>query len=617
MPPIIAETRPPGTLAAKLGPQFRDAFERHKGDATWKGDQPSPRRRSERRRTRLRVNDGDLANLRESGLTDETIRANGLWTAGAGDAGKLAEILNCSRESSACLGGLVFEYRDLDGNSDGFARVRPHFPRMDKAGKKIKYEQPKGSGLRSYFPAGCLEPLRNSDGPVYITEGEKKALLLAQEGFTAVGLGGVWCGCKRNTTQLIDDLVALPLKGRQVFIVFDYDTKPETRRKIAQAQQRLAMALRAAGAKKVCSLELPPGAKGAKQGIDDFIVNCGKEAFLKLVEATTAREKGDARAGSMADVMKQIEGVSYLVDDWVPKGMLAMLLAPPGMGKSAFALFALSRPIIVGRSTKWFSGEKGPAKPGYVLWCDTEGSAAITVQRIIDWKLPAERIKVPFADDPLCQINLTNEEHLTQIETIITDYNVPLVVIDSLRGAHDGDENSSRVSQVLQRLAQIAERTKAAIVIIHHTRKMQFDEEMSANSARGSNAHTAMVRVQLGIDKPDPKGEWCRVQMLKENLGLKPQPVGFKIGTDSIEFGIAPEKPSGSATNAPARAEAAAWLRDVLSQGPVRSSDIIDRAREEGLCLRTLRAAKKAIGVRADKLGGPGEPWEWSLPPKV
>ena len=72
---------------------------------------------------------------------------------------------------------------------------------------------------------------------------------------------------------------------------------------------------------------------------------------------------------------------------------------------------------------------------------------------------------------------------------------------------------------------------------------MREGEEIAADSSRGSNAIVAMVRSQLGIDKPDKDSDWCRLQMLKENLGLRPKPIGFRVTSKGIEFGEAPEKP--------------------------------------------------------------------------
>lgn len=323
---------------------------------------------------------------------------------------------------------------------------------------------------------------------------------------------------------------------------------------------------------------------------------------------------GDVRAGSMADVMKRVAGIRYLVKGWIPFGMLTMILAPPGFGKSAFCLYALVRTVVTG-DLPWFSGMRGPVKPGYVLWCDTEGTAAITVQRIKDWGLPPERIKVPYEDDPLLSVNLACEAHLEQIEAVVNRYRIKLVVIDSLRGAHGGDENSSKVADVLQKLAAIAERTNTAIIIVHHTRKMQFDEELSADSSRGSNAIVAMVRSQLGIDKPDKDGGWWRLQMLKENLGLKPRPIGFRIDGKGLEFGAAPEKPRKETQ----RDKAEDWLRANMEPGRWYPADeLLCGAKRRRYSDNAVQRAREVLGiVKPDYVRKVKSGWEWKLSKKL
>lgn len=223
----------------------------------------------------------DLENLRASGLTDDIIRANGLYT--EYDSAKLAAILNRGAGSNCCLGGLVFPYRNLEGTVNCFARVRPHMPRV-RDGQPIKYEHPVGESLRAYYPIASLATLRDGQSAIYITEGEKKALALSQLGLAAVGIGGVWCGCKKGTEELIEDLAVISWPGREVYICFDYDQKPKTRQDVEAARNRLAKALKAAGAAEVYKVELPPGPDGAKQGVDDFLVLNGAEAFQQLVE---------------------------------------------------------------------------------------------------------------------------------------------------------------------------------------------------------------------------------------------------------------------------------------------------------------------------------------------
>ena len=206
----------------------------------------------------------DLKNLRDSGLKDSTIRANRLRTED---------------------GALLFQYRRLDGTWDEFGRRRPHKPRRDKEGRVVKYEQPPGVPPRAYFPSGSLKKLRDGKSPIYITEGEKKAMALSQLGIAAVGLGGVWCWKWNGSEELIEDLKAIEWNGRAVYVCFDYDPKPKTRRHVQLAAQRLAQALRATGVKEVYAVEMPPGPHGAKMGVDDFLVAHGEEAFHERVEA--------------------------------------------------------------------------------------------------------------------------------------------------------------------------------------------------------------------------------------------------------------------------------------------------------------------------------------------
>jgi putative DNA primase/helicase len=231
------------------------------------------------------VSEDDLANLRESGLTDETILENGFCTLTADDGPMIARVLKCDEMAQPCLGGLWMPYHDLYGKPTGFGRLRPHCPRKDKNGKPIRYEQPRGEPSHAYVPVSSAPLLRDGDEPTYLTEGEKKAAAIAQIGRAAIGLGGVWCGCKKDTEELIPDLAAINWTGRVVYIVFDFDEKATTRRSIAAAGRRLARALKAAGAKEVYWVELPPGPGEAKQGVDDFIVSQGEPAFRELVEA--------------------------------------------------------------------------------------------------------------------------------------------------------------------------------------------------------------------------------------------------------------------------------------------------------------------------------------------
>ena len=209
------------------------------------------------KRRPLPVNESDYQNLRESGILIKTIRENDIVTK---------------------RGALYFPYRNLDGETNGFARRRPHKPKKIK-GELVKYLQPEGSASRAYFPESCLhELIYGSD--LFITEGEKKGLALAQIGVAAIALGGVYSWLKDG--ELIEDVRQLDLNDRRVYITFDFDEKESTRQNVTRAKMALAKALEKEGA-NVFSVDLPPGLGGCKQGVDDYLVAHGEKAFLKLV----------------------------------------------------------------------------------------------------------------------------------------------------------------------------------------------------------------------------------------------------------------------------------------------------------------------------------------------
>src|SRR5208337_914835 len=119
--------------------------------------------------------------LHARGLTNETIKAAGIYS--ETDKTKLASILGRKRlgfKSAA----IVIPFSDLDGRN-GYARVRPDCPRVDKDKKPVKYESPtadvKGSN-RLYFPPGVVSLISDVGQTLIFTEGEFKALAATQYG---------------------------------------------------------------------------------------------------------------------------------------------------------------------------------------------------------------------------------------------------------------------------------------------------------------------------------------------------------------------------------------------------------------------------------------------------
>jgi hypothetical protein len=249
-----------------------------------------------------------VEDLHRSGLSDATIAAMGLTELTAKDC------LSQLRWAWDGIpnGGYKIPYFDLEGKRTSFFRVRFTPAIRKKGGGLIRYGQPKDSTTRAYLPPlpWCREAWRDVSVPLVITEGEKKAAKACQEGILTVGLGGVNSWLRRKfevktskTTPHPDDpekliltlvdakeirmvkervaeeLIDIPLRGRQLFVCFDNDREPNVR--VQQAAFDLSTWSEEQDA-IVQQILLPPGPTGEKIGLDDFLLSHSAEAFWGL-----------------------------------------------------------------------------------------------------------------------------------------------------------------------------------------------------------------------------------------------------------------------------------------------------------------------------------------------
>ncbi len=108
---------------------------------------------------------------------------------------------------------------------------------VDKDGREIKYLHPKEKPAIPYILPEVWKIKDKANKPVWITEGEKKALALLQYGRSAIALSGVWnfkAGGKsdlNNDKGLWQELHSFEWRGRTVYLAFDMDlwTNPSVR----------------------------------------------------------------------------------------------------------------------------------------------------------------------------------------------------------------------------------------------------------------------------------------------------------------------------------------------------------------------------------------------------
>lgn len=218
----------------------------------------------------LSLHPDHLADLRKSGLADGTIRAAGLYSVRPCDLSRIVGFV-----PQGVTSALAFPYAG-DG---GFSRVKMFPSYRDKDGHTVKYLQRKGTGARLYIPPGCEAVLRDASIPLAITEGEKKALKLTQEGTLALGIGGLWNWFARG--EPIPDLDKVTWSGRLVTMIPDSDVwnRPD----LLQAVYALAKELEVRGATVLIAV-IPHGEQ--KQGIDDYLQAGGVLESLAMIPLT-------------------------------------------------------------------------------------------------------------------------------------------------------------------------------------------------------------------------------------------------------------------------------------------------------------------------------------------
>lgn len=283
-----------------------------------------------------------LRDLRASGLSDETIFAEGFQT--VDDINVVAQELGwpvCRRLQS--MGPFLrIPYRCLDGSLLNYCRYKPSNPRTrekdDGTLQIVKYEAPRGKSPPPYYPAGAIEAINTPQAPLFMTEGEKKANKATQEGFPCIGLPGIsnWSkkrkenqyGKKIGTRHLNKWLKRIDWQDREVFIVFDTDDRrnPDVNREAAE----LARVLEQHGA-TVHILTLPTywnemTGEYEKQGLDDYLIRCGSEAFRQLIAEQTS--------GLTSVFLDDYRQEMQVRRTQITEPGLYLDTSPPGTGKS-------------------------------------------------------------------------------------------------------------------------------------------------------------------------------------------------------------------------------------------------------------------------------------------
>jgi AAA domain len=327
----------------------------------------------------------------------------------------------------------------------------------------------------------------------------------------------------------------------------------------------------------------------------------------------------------VADVEREV--VRWLWPGRIPRAKVTVIDGDPGTGKSTLTL-TIAAKVTTGSP---FPDGARPDRADVIL-LNAEDDVPDTIRPRLEaagadlarcWVLPDVQ---PEPDRPPRPPELPAD--VDAIEGMVKDKQAALVIVDPLMAFLSGQVDSHRdqdVRRVMASLAYMAGRTRAAVLVVRHMNKGQ-----GSALYRGSGSIGIVGAARAGLlVAPDPDDDSRRVLAItKSNLAKMPQALAYRLVEDDL-YGCARVvwdgasrhtandlvRPPVDEDEAPALAEAAGVLKEILSDGPLAAGNVKKLAAQAGVAERTLHRARKALGVTTRRQGfGQGAYYRWSMP---
>lgn len=209
------------------------------------------------------------------------------------------------------------------------------------------------------------------------------------------------------------------------------------------------------------------------------------------------------RVLSARDAMTDQPPVQWVIEQLITAGSVSVFFGAPG-SKKTWTLLSLAVHVALGKS--WLGFNTVPVK---VLVIDEESGERRFMRRLnaaLHGALADENAPVEFVC--LAGFRLDDKHDAEELERLITERQAGLVILDALADIMGGDENSKQDAQpVFTALRRIADRTEAAIIVIHHSNRQ--------GNYRGSSAIPGSVDLMLKIESENAS-QWVSFASEKE-----------------------------------------------------------------------------------------------------
>ena len=215
---------------------------------------------------------------------------------------------------------------------------------------------------------------------------------------------------------------------------------------------------------------------------------------------------------------------SWLIDHLIPRGGLVELYGKPKCGKSLLSMTLVS---AIADGYPWFLHPSFKIRTrGNILFLQMDTPPGLWTGYLQTAKRPfkdvfwADQLQVPHPP-----FDLHETQHRNWLHNQIQEYQPVILIVDSLRKLHRGDENDSSVMTKVMALLRQTVGLDVAVVLIAHQKKIgAMDVADLVDSARGSSAVAGEVDVLIRLSGDTPKRKLMeytgRTQAVNSSLDL-------------------------------------------------------------------------------------------------